>query len=553
MDTSLKDLFLNLKTDRKISKISELTRVEPYKYQVWVYACISLITNNLSGLSRFIYNTRTEEEITDHDILRLFNSANPETFGKTFFESIIMHLLLDGQVFVLPSERGILGKLKAPPQLYVIKDKYMKPKLNSFNIIDKWKYDPGSGSLKIYNSNELVRTRFYNPYDKTKGLAPLDAALFTIYTDAAAMSYTANFFKNGAQIGGVLTTDKKLNEEQSRAIAEMFSENYSGEDKAGKTPILHSGLNYQSISSTFKDMQYKEQQEFVKERILAAFKVPRSLVADYSEVNYSNSITAKKTFWQENLLPLDGLINSAFTYQWLRNIDPDLELRSDYSKVEALQEIESEKVSAYKTLIDSGLPREEAARILNIPIDWSSVEELEAEDENIEEPEEPTAGDSTEEEEEEEEKSIDTRQYAKTLKGSINKFTTMLRNKTLNKIDNNNKLEHNTEVEFKNLFNGIKDAYTKTLDSIIMDGGPVNVSSEDIVDFLNKRLSDYKTYVKNIIDNTYKLETKSQVFDFYQNIYGVNKHMAEKEMSMLVRFIATGENPTKESGEQYEK
>ena len=520
---------------------------------MWVYACVSLIANNLAGLPRYIHNKKTDEKIESHPLLDLFDNSNVETFGETFWESIIIHMLLDGQVFVLPEDKERFGAGRIPKAIYVIQDRYMKAKSGKNNLIDQWMYEP-SGQKKIpYSIDEVIRCRFYNPYDKTSGMAPIQAALFTIFQDANAMAYTANFFKNNAQIGGILSTGEKLTEEQARFIAGQFEEKYSGVDKAGKTPILHSGLNYQAISSTFKDMQYKDQQEFIKERILAAFKVPRSLVADYSQVNYSNSLTAKRTFWQEGLLPIDRLINEAFTYQWVNGVNSEWELLSDLSNVEALQEIQKEKIDAYKALIDTGMPREEAARLLNIPVDWEWVEELDTKEDEKEVtatpiPVDPSMDQNTDPEDdnsddEMEEQQLDIKPYVKALKSSLNKYFTKLRNKCLDKIDAGKDIDYSIDTEFDAMADELKAAYLPLISNLISEIKDIKVDAGDIVEFLNKRSGGYKKLLSTVLDNVYKSNDKRIIHEMFQSMYKINQELAEKELPLLINFIKlSGDN-----------
>jgi len=532
--------FFGTSAEQMVTQIAKLTKEKPYQYQVWVYSCISLITNNLSALPRYIHNKRTKEKIESHAILDLFDRSNSETFGETFWESIIIHMLLDGQVFLLPDDMQKLRKGRVPRELYIIQDKYMEAVKNKKNIIDSWEYCPDGTTKVLYSAEDLVRCRFYNPYEKDKGLAPLQAALFTIYQDANAMAYTANFFKNNAQIGGVLYTGEKLNEDQAKFIASQFEEKYSGVDKAGKTPILHSGLNYKSISSTFKDMQFKDQQAFIKERILAAFKVPKSLVADYSDVNYSNSITAKRTFWQEGLLPIDRLINQALTYQWISGSNPDWELKSDLSNVEALQEIAGDKISGYKTLIDSGMPREEAARLLNIPVDWEYVEELEEEEEPVVEQDQTESDESDTEDDMEddmEDQELDIQAYTKALKSSLNRYFTKLRNKCLDKIDAGVEIDYSVEKEFNDMVKELKGAYLPIITGLISEIKGVSVEAEDIVDFLNKRSVGYKELLSQVLNKARESNDKRIIHEMFQGMYKLNKSTAEHELPLLIDFI----------------
>jgi len=529
--------FLGSSTDKLITNIAKYTTDKPYEYQVWVYSCVSMIANNLSSLGKYIYNKRTEERIDDHPVLDLFTRTNAETFGETFWESVVIHLMLEGQLFILPDDMQDLAAGQIPRELYLTKDKYMKAKSNQNNIIDVWKYTPGQKDIP-YTTNQLIRVRLYNPYDKTKGMPPLLAAMPTIIQDANATSYTANFFKNNCQIGGVLSTGEKLTEEQAKFIASQFSDKYSGTEKVGKTPILHSGLTYQAISSTFKDMQIKFQQDFIKERILAAFKVPKSLVSDYSDVNYSNSITAKKTFWQESLLPIDRLVNEAFTYQWIVGLDKDWELRSDLSKVEALQDIQGDKVTAYTALMSTGMPKQEAARLLNIPVDWDYVEELEEAD-AAEEPAAPPASteEPTDEEEDMEDQELDIRPYTKTLKSSLNRYFTKLRNKCLDKIDAGKEVDYTLEEEFDAMTEELKGAYLPLISNLISEIKDVSVDAADIVDFLNRRSSGYKELLSQILSKAYTTVDKRVIHEMFQDMYQLNKSIAEKELPLLISFI----------------
>lgn len=546
---SLNDVFKFFmdREDKDITRLAKMTRIEPYAYQVWVYSCVSLIANNLAALPRYIYNRRTEEKIESHPLLDLFNRSNKETFGETFFESLIINMLLDGQVFVLPGNKEILGRGQIPKEIYVIKDKYLEAKKSSKNIITQWHYNPGAGAPIPYNTDEIIRCRFFNPYDPKKGLAPMKAALATIYQDASAAAYTANFFKNGAQLGGVLSTDQPLQEHQAKDIAEGFNEKYGGEDKAGKTAVLHSGLKYQSISSTFKDMQYKDQQEFVKERILAAFKVPRSLVADYSDVNYSNSITAKKTFWQEGLLPIDNLINEAFTYQWVGGADSDWVLKSDLSTVEALQEIQSDKIDAFDKLIKSGIPREEAARLLNIPVDWDYVDELEAKKQQALPPSVDETPVEEEEEEEDTDKSIDVEHYAKTIKASMNRYYTKLRNKCLDKCDAGSEIDYDPEEEYKSLTEELKGAYVSVVANLVAEYDAYDVELNDLIKVLNENAQEKKDELTTILNKSKEIsEDKRALHELYSSMYKKNSDIAHSDIEALREFIADNHLQEKE-------
>ena len=513
---NLNDIFSFIQQDQSEIGIANQIKSFPYQHQVWIYACISLITNNLSSLGKYILNTRTNEKIESHPALDLLDFSNAEVFGDMLLQNIIVNMLLDGQMFILPDDHQYFNRGQVPVAIYPTQDKYIEAKLNNFNIIDTWVYNPSSGKQIEYNAGQVIRINFYNPYNKAKGLAPIQAVLHTIFQDANTVAFINSFFKNNCQIAGVLSTDKTLTKEQAEFISSQFAQKYSGLDNGFKTPVLHSGLEYKAIASTFKDMQFQDQQEYIKERILAAFKVPKSLVADYSEVNYSNSVTAKQTFWKEGLMPIDSIINEAFTYQWIRKINPDWKLVSDYSKIEELQEVQNDKINAYKTLIDTGLPREEASRILNIPIDWENVEELEAEVEPVEEPVSDTSAAPIEDELEED--TEDDEKFVKTLKSKMNSYFTSLRNKCLDIIDAGKEIELDFDIEFQRLKSITDEIYNEF----------------NFNDNIKKKDTGFKMIIESLSKNINNCNNdKRLIHEVFQRIYKLNKDFVIENLSEL--------------------
>lgn len=527
--------FWRLNVEPDTARIVANTNKYPYKLQIWVYACIHVIAENLSSLTKVIRDTRIDGTISDHPILDLLSRPNPNTYGNRIFEQIAINLLLDGQVFVVGGNHENLKGGQLPAELFLIKDQYMKALRDPKGIITGWVYEPRQETRIKYPSEEVIRINLYNPYEDDRGASPYDPIKNIVMMDANAVSFNVNFFKNNAMLGGTLETENKLNESQAKEIADQFREAFSGADKAGKIALLHSGLTYNTTSASHKDMQFEKQMQFIKERILAAYRVPKNLISDYEDQNYSNSIAALKSFWTETVLPLDKAINEAFTYQWLTGANPYFELCSDTSKVKALQTIGQDTINAFKTLVDSGIPKEEAARLLDIPVDWDYVEELEEEEEQ---PQLPTPEEEPMEEPEEEELSLDLQPYIKNLKATLNKYYTGLRNRCLDKHDAGKPIDYDINETYKDLAEALKETYLGTVKDFIAAtkaNGDEALSTPKIINLLNSASESFKQNHEDILNSVKEMDDKRTIHAAFQEQYSLNKNAAEETIKHIAK------------------
>lgn len=89
--------------------------IDPYTNNPWVYAAVNAIATNLIQLPKALDLKSTKEEkelVMEHPILDLLNNPNPLMDGPTFWENIILSLMLPttktkgGQCFIV-SESGV--------------------------------------------------------------------------------------------------------------------------------------------------------------------------------------------------------------------------------------------------------------------------------------------------------------------------------------------------------------------------------------------------------------------------------------------------------------
>jgi SPP1 gp7 family putative phage head morphogenesis protein len=285
---------------------------------------------------------------------RLFNRPNELMDRYSFTEASIGHLMLDGDVFLVPFPPGIFP----PKSVWVVRKRFMGPlKDNQTGRLIGWNYDPkgvnygggGTGSTIITQSSiplrpeEVCHVYFWNPYDSIMGQAPSEAGRMNIMVDYKAAHYTANFLDEGAVPGGMLETDRSLSDKQFNRILNQFETRHQGFRKGHRFALLENGLKYTQAGLSQKDMEFPKLRELTARRIFQIYGMKEAVISETKNVNYATSREQRKEWWESTNLPMMRMVCSALNFTLFPN--SDLMCQFDYTKIEALREALFDKIN----------------------------------------------------------------------------------------------------------------------------------------------------------------------------------------------------------------
>ena len=361
----------------------------PYSNAIWVYAAVSAIATNLIQLPKVLDLVSSEEQelIKDNPILELLEKPNALMDGPTFWENIILDLMLPtpttkgGQCFLIAdSGTGRPVNLRAgeiPREIFPFSDDFMEPIVSKKdNMLEAWKFRVPGGSAKtiIYKPEEVIRIFLVDPRHPLKGQAPIWADKLGLATDIKAQRFSENFFDNNASIGGVLEADENLDKKVADEVRLAFEEKYAGTENAGKLALLHSGIKYKQFTQNHVSMQFLEQRQMSMQEVLAAYRVPKFAVSLYEDLNFATATAAMKTFWTQTLIPHDNRILRAINNQWINfTNNGNVALISDTTNVIALQADLTEKLKQAESFHKLGVPLTEINRRLELALDLGDV------------------------------------------------------------------------------------------------------------------------------------------------------------------------------------
>jgi len=298
--------------------------LELYKKHVWTYAGIFAIASTVAKLPRTLVKvnkaTGDREEIRDHEVLSLLDYPNPETTGYDWFERGMIHIESCGNayseiVYGTTEQRQAGRVIKAetrPSELWAIRPDRLKPiPAKDGNGLDHWEFQLKKwGRKKEFAVDEILPWGYTDPMETLFGLGSLQPALDDLRQDVAMAAWNLDFFENGMTPQGIFRTDQTLQRNQAEDIAKQIKEFLMG---GRRVLILGRGMEWQTVSTDPKDIDFHLGRNDNREAILAGLGVPPVKVGLLEHAKYDNYRLQAEAFHRDTILPklrkIQGAIN----------------------------------------------------------------------------------------------------------------------------------------------------------------------------------------------------------------------------------------------------
>ena len=258
-----------------------------------VYACVSAISETVASLPLILYKRDGEgrSPAPDHPLYRvLHDQANENQTALEFREWMQAAVLLRGNAFarIMRGNDGQVRELLplSPDRVTVLR------------VADKIAYDytDTTGAVHRLLSGEVLHLRHRAGDDAVLGVSPIAAAKGVVELAISERDHGNATFKNGARLSGILKFPQTLKADQRTALKNSWDSQYAGGANSGKTAILESGVEYQTVSMTLEDAEWIAARQFSVEEVARLFRVPPTVIGDLRHGNYSNSVEMARQF-----------------------------------------------------------------------------------------------------------------------------------------------------------------------------------------------------------------------------------------------------------------
>ena len=245
-----------------------------------VQACVSAIAETIGSLPLMLYrrNGDDRDKASDHPLHRVLHDApNDRQTALEFREQMTANMLLRGNAYARIL-RGNDGQVR---QLIPIHPDHCRV-LDINGPLLGYEVSTTTGTERL-TQDEIFHLR-HRTDDGVLGVSPIARCRDVLELAIAERDHGRDTFRNGAKLLGVLKAPGRLNPDQRKALSASWK-NF----RAGGTPILDDGMDYQTVSMTLEDSEWIAARQFSVEEVCRLFRVPPTIVGDLRHGNYSNT------------------------------------------------------------------------------------------------------------------------------------------------------------------------------------------------------------------------------------------------------------------------
>lgn len=268
----------------------------------WVGAATTAIADEVASIELKLYQVVGDdevEEVTEHPVLDLLFRVNGFTTKFDHFWLTQSFLELTGEApWFLEREGGEITNI-----FFLLPDR-LTPITGKSRMIEGYKYHIGPGQTVKLEVDEVIFLKYPDPAKPFRGIGTLEMAAKSVDIDNFSENWNAEFYKNSARPDSILKVNTpNMDQEQKDKLRKSFEKLYKGGANAHKNMLLFGDMEFTQTSFAPKDMEFLEQQNFSRDKILGIFRVPKAIVAQTEGVNFASSKTAEYIFARYTIKP----------------------------------------------------------------------------------------------------------------------------------------------------------------------------------------------------------------------------------------------------------
>lgn len=233
-----------------------------------VFGCVNLISDTIATLPRHAYRDnggRTEEVAVTP---AWWDQPNASTDMVDLITQTLSSLLLDGNAYwALGIDRNNLTNqiVALDPTMVEVRQRQRSPEEALAGVGNVVEYFVNGNQFR----GRLLHIKGLTRPGALKGLSPVEAARQSIGLGLATQQFAAEFYSNGINPSGAVTTDADLTQTQATDLARQIEAAHGGSGKRHRPMILDNGAKWTQLSITPEQAQFLATREFQAGEICA--------------------------------------------------------------------------------------------------------------------------------------------------------------------------------------------------------------------------------------------------------------------------------------------
>lgn len=308
-----------------------------------LYAIVDRIITSYSQVEWHLYRTaksgrpEDREEVTRHAALELWRQPNRFMTGEAFRETAQQHEELVGEQYWVAAKDE---RFNIPLELWPVRPDRMEPIPDPKAFLVGYDYRGPGGERVPLGLDEVFFQRRPNPLDPYRGWGAVQTILTDLDASRLSREWNRNLFKNGAEPGGIIQVENRLDDDEFDEARERWNEQHRGVANAGRVAILENGMTWVDRKYTARDMQYAELSQVSDEKVRGALGFPKPMTGAVDDINRANAEAGEVVFarWlivprlrrtrailNTRLLPMYGRLGEGLEFDFDNPVPADLE------------------------------------------------------------------------------------------------------------------------------------------------------------------------------------------------------------------------------------
>ena len=261
-----------------------------------VWAAIRLLSESVSSLPISVYEIDKNGDKVEAKANPVYNllKYKPNNFQNkiTFLEFLMLGICTKGESFFY-IERD--SRSSIPLQLLPLN-------IDETDVVQKEGklfYDTQYG---LKDAEDVLHFKTITK-DGIRGMSPIEQCKNSIGWGLSVEEYGNTFFKNGAKLSGVLSTDRALSETAIGRLRNSFNNIYAQLTSANSTVVLEEGLTFKPVSISPDQAQFLASRTFSVEEVARIYNLPPHMIGDLSKSSFNNIEMQSQEFVTYTLMP----------------------------------------------------------------------------------------------------------------------------------------------------------------------------------------------------------------------------------------------------------
>lgn len=312
----------------------------------------------------------TRTEVHRHQALAVWNKPNPFMTQAEFMESLAQHIELTGEGWFVANGNDVLN---FPTELWIPRPDRMTVIPSKEDFISGYVYNAPDGEKVPLGTDQVVMVRVPNPMDPYRGMGAVQTILTEAYSIEAAAAWSAKFFENSAEPGGIIEIPEGMDDDQFKQFQQRWTDTHKGVNNAHRVGLLENGAKWVNNSFNMRDLQFAELSGVKREVIREALGMSKTMLGLTEDVNRATAEAAEFVFakWflvprlerirdalNNDFLPMFGAAGESVEFDFVSPVPEDLDREANER---------TSKVQAAVALVGAGFDPEEVLDSMGLP------------------------------------------------------------------------------------------------------------------------------------------------------------------------------------------